>query len=251
MGHLSFFFLNVIVYQDPAEFLSCIFTIGTTDFRFMEAVYRILRDLLNLRPPITLNQFFTNGFVERKLEMASSIAARLSTMIRPAVRKPRHICSRSIKGPQSVNIPGIVYRDLLIERAQSAGGRMTNNDEKQLIMEHETISPRRQQKNPEENGLRLYSDHVKKASSPTAGDEPRKMYRPNTTEYYDQVWEEKIVKRPPTFTEVDSYPVAFWGEESHNQAAMRSMTPLSMTQNSPTVVSFLLLLCVALVTLWL
>ncbi|TPP67776.1 putative Asparagine-rich antigen [Fasciola gigantica] len=206
--------------------------LGTTDFRFMEVVYRILRDLLNLRPPITLNQFFTNGFIERKLEMASCIAARISTLIRRTVRKPRHFQSHSIRGPRSANVPGIVYRDLLIERAQSAGGRMMHNNDKPLIVEP---PPTKQHKTSGEVESQPFADRLTKSISPTAGDEPRKKFHQNTTDYYDQLWEEKTVKRPPTFMTVDSHPAVIWGEESHNQAAIRSITPIQNTHNSPTV----------------
>ncbi|KAA3671250.1 uncharacterized protein DEA37_0006385 [Paragonimus westermani] len=70
--------------------------LGTTDYRFMEAVYRILRDLLGLRPPITLTQFYSSGFAERKLEMASQIAARLGSLISRPLSKRRTLHSSHV-----------------------------------------------------------------------------------------------------------------------------------------------------------
>ncbi|OWF54788.1 uncharacterized protein LOC110440478 isoform X2 [Mizuhopecten yessoensis] len=46
---------------------------GKTDFRFIEAVYKILRDLFSYKPLITKEQFFNTGFAERKIIMCSEV----------------------------------------------------------------------------------------------------------------------------------------------------------------------------------
>lgn len=47
------------------------------DYRFMEAIYKMMRDLFNLKPPINQNQFFTHGFTQRKLEMSTILATHI------------------------------------------------------------------------------------------------------------------------------------------------------------------------------
>lgn len=44
-----------------------------TDLRFMEGCYKILRDLFHYKPPITKEQFFNSGFVERKIIMCTEV----------------------------------------------------------------------------------------------------------------------------------------------------------------------------------
>nr|XP_022324275.1 uncharacterized protein LOC111125095 [Crassostrea virginica] len=44
-----------------------------TDLRFMEGCYKILRDLFHYKPPITKDQFFNSGFVERKIIMCTEV----------------------------------------------------------------------------------------------------------------------------------------------------------------------------------
>ncbi|KAK7474520.1 hypothetical protein BaRGS_00034214 [Batillaria attramentaria] len=47
---------------------------GKSDLRFMEAVYRVLRDMFNYKPSITKDQFFsTSGFAERKVMMCGDV----------------------------------------------------------------------------------------------------------------------------------------------------------------------------------
>ncbi|TGZ74105.1 hypothetical protein CRM22_001109 [Opisthorchis felineus] len=55
--------------------------LGLTDDRLMEALYRIMRDLLNTRAPITLAQFYSPGFTERKLDMAAMLTERLCSLL--------------------------------------------------------------------------------------------------------------------------------------------------------------------------
>uniref|UniRef100_A0A3Q0KNY6 Centrosomal protein of 44 kDa n=1 Tax=Schistosoma mansoni TaxID=6183 RepID=A0A3Q0KNY6_SCHMA len=56
--------------------------LGTTDSRFMEVLYRILRDLFSYRPSITMAQFFVTGFAERKIEMATTVALHIGSLIK-------------------------------------------------------------------------------------------------------------------------------------------------------------------------
>ncbi|KAL4223091.1 Centrosomal protein of 44 kDa [Mactra antiquata] len=46
---------------------------GKSDARFMEAVYKILRDVFAYKPSITKQQFFSKGFAERKVIMCADI----------------------------------------------------------------------------------------------------------------------------------------------------------------------------------
>ncbi|KAK3593608.1 hypothetical protein CHS0354_018707 [Potamilus streckersoni] len=52
---------------------------GKTDVRFMESIYKVLRDEFHYKPPITKEQFFNNGFAERKIIMCSSIIEMIKT----------------------------------------------------------------------------------------------------------------------------------------------------------------------------
>ncbi|CAH8582405.1 unnamed protein product [Schistosoma curassoni] len=56
--------------------------LGTTDSRFMEVLYRILRDVFSYRPSITMAQFFVTGFAERKIEMATTVALHIGSLIK-------------------------------------------------------------------------------------------------------------------------------------------------------------------------
>ncbi|VDL29191.1 unnamed protein product [Hymenolepis diminuta] len=53
---------------------------GTTDRRFTETLYRICRDLLKIKPPLSLAQFFTNSFVEKKLRMSAEIVKSVAEL---------------------------------------------------------------------------------------------------------------------------------------------------------------------------
>ncbi|ESP03767.1 hypothetical protein LOTGIDRAFT_110175 [Lottia gigantea] len=46
---------------------------GKSDLRFMEAVYKILRDMFKYKPLISKDQFFSSGFAERKVIMTTEI----------------------------------------------------------------------------------------------------------------------------------------------------------------------------------
>lgn len=43
------------------------------DFRFMESVFRLFLNHFNYKAPFTINQFFQNGFAERKIIFACNI----------------------------------------------------------------------------------------------------------------------------------------------------------------------------------
>ncbi|KAJ3108952.1 Centrosomal protein of 44 kDa [Phlyctochytrium planicorne] len=63
---------------------------GKRDTRFIEAVYKLLRDEFNYRPTLTKNQFFSMGFAERKLIFISDL-----------IRLCRGLCSKN-----SITFPG-------------------------------------------------------------------------------------------------------------------------------------------------
>lgn len=46
---------------------------GKTDLRFVESMYKVLREVFAYKPPITKEQFFAAGFVERKVIMCTEI----------------------------------------------------------------------------------------------------------------------------------------------------------------------------------
>jgi centrosomal protein CEP44 len=46
---------------------------GKTDLRFIESMYKILRELFSYKPSITKDQFFSSGFAERKVIMCTEI----------------------------------------------------------------------------------------------------------------------------------------------------------------------------------
>ncbi|XP_063415603.1 uncharacterized protein LOC134697326 [Mytilus trossulus] len=46
---------------------------GKTDFRFIEAVYKLMRDMFTYKPPVTKEQFFNAGFAERKIIMCADV----------------------------------------------------------------------------------------------------------------------------------------------------------------------------------
>lgn len=63
---------------------------GKKDVRFLETIYRILRDEFQHRPVLTKAQFFTMGFAERKLQMLALIC-----------KNCRELHSKMAKGSQS------------------------------------------------------------------------------------------------------------------------------------------------------
>ncbi|KAK3090648.1 hypothetical protein FSP39_013386 [Pinctada imbricata] len=64
---------------------------GKTDMRFMEALYKLLRDMFNYKPPITKEQFFSAGFTERKVIMCTEVLQRVQEKNRtlgPSSKRP-------------------------------------------------------------------------------------------------------------------------------------------------------------------
>lgn len=47
--------------------------LGKNDFKFVQVIYRILRDEFSAKAPLTKDQFFTLGFTERKLQFVTSV----------------------------------------------------------------------------------------------------------------------------------------------------------------------------------
>nr|CDS34450.2 centrosomal protein of 44 kDa [Hymenolepis microstoma] len=67
---------NVSLYLTSNNFLLA----GTSDRRFMEILYRICRDLLKIKPPLSLAQFVTNSFAEKKLKMSAEIVKSVAEL---------------------------------------------------------------------------------------------------------------------------------------------------------------------------
>ncbi|VDL93200.1 unnamed protein product [Schistocephalus solidus] len=61
---------------------------GADDRKFMALVYRVCRDILNMKPVVSLSQFFTNGFSGKKIQMATEIIKALAVLEKDLQRKP-------------------------------------------------------------------------------------------------------------------------------------------------------------------
>lgn len=64
---------------------------GKSDLKFLESMYKVLRELFSYKPPITKEQFFSSGFIERKVIMCTEVLSMVrekhkSMMPKPAVR---------------------------------------------------------------------------------------------------------------------------------------------------------------------
>uniref|UniRef100_A0A061RRN5 Centrosomal protein of 44 kDa n=1 Tax=Tetraselmis sp. GSL018 TaxID=582737 RepID=A0A061RRN5_9CHLO len=61
---------------------------GKTDLRFLESVWKLLRELVNYKPALSVNQFLSQGFAERKILTVCDIVAlcrqRHSELLRQA-----------------------------------------------------------------------------------------------------------------------------------------------------------------------
>lgn len=119
---------------------------GKKDTRFLESVYKLLRDEFNYRPSVSRDQFFSMGFAERKLLMlgdlfkfgrtmhesmarkavTASQLARQADQQRPDIDQPRASLEdlpaqyysnaspeRSFAGSMSVNAPSSFSADTL------------------------------------------------------------------------------------------------------------------------------------------
>ncbi|XP_013417622.1 uncharacterized protein LOC106178818 isoform X2 [Lingula anatina] len=62
---------------------------GKTDLRFMEGVYKVLREMFNYKPPVTKEQFFSTGFAERKVIMCTEILNMIKAKHRRLAPKPK------------------------------------------------------------------------------------------------------------------------------------------------------------------
>lgn len=74
----------------------------------MEALYKMMRDLFSLKPPINQNQFFTQGFTQRKLEMSTTLATHirkltyeLTNRITKKTVQTQSLMKSSLKRPNS------------------------------------------------------------------------------------------------------------------------------------------------------
>lgn len=50
--------------------------LGLSDARFVDALYKIFRELYKFKMPLTKDQFFSKGFVEKKMMMCAQIATK-------------------------------------------------------------------------------------------------------------------------------------------------------------------------------
>lgn len=50
--------------------------LGLSDARFVDALYKIFRELYKFKMPLTKDQFFSKGFVEKKMMMCAQIASK-------------------------------------------------------------------------------------------------------------------------------------------------------------------------------
>lgn len=64
---------------------------GMPDRKFMETVYRIMRDVFEIRPSVTQAQFFSPGFGDRKMDMFANVSAKARELLckinKPQVQK--------------------------------------------------------------------------------------------------------------------------------------------------------------------
>ncbi|XP_074642889.1 uncharacterized protein LOC141900072 isoform X2 [Tubulanus polymorphus] len=85
--------------------LSNVEIFGKSDLKFMEAVYRIMRDLFSYKPPLTKEQFFSSGFGERKVIMCTEIIERVAKLHQKLAPKPVRITKSASTCQDSVNSP--------------------------------------------------------------------------------------------------------------------------------------------------
>jgi len=98
---------------------------GKTDLRFLEAVWKLLRIMLGYRPSLTVSQFLSQGFAERKVLMMCDVIAMckhehnelLRAAGRPAAARRR---PRSCMGTPSAHIWGSPVKKSVGEVSQSS-----------------------------------------------------------------------------------------------------------------------------------
>lgn len=65
---------------------------GKKDRSFISCVYKICRDAFLYRPALTIEQFFSTGFAERKIMFVIDICVKCKTMLKDIERvKPKHL----------------------------------------------------------------------------------------------------------------------------------------------------------------
>ncbi|CAL8106181.1 unnamed protein product [Calicophoron daubneyi] len=204
---------------------------GSTDYQMMEILYRICRDLINFRPPLTLTQFYTSGFAERKLDMATKIAFHLNALV---PRKQRHH-SRV----QSVHKPGPVKKELKadpVSHPNSAPPPPPSGPPSFQTAPRDTVKRATLNARPVKSRIVNSVSGDKKTSldepvgdcdqedGKSSADENRLTtsgIKTHNSPYYDELCEEKPVKRPSALIHLDSVPTHPWTEESHNHCADR------------------------------
>ena len=61
---------------------------GKNDKSFIDSIYKLMRDMLNYKPPITKEQFFATSFAEVKALMACEIIAAIQRKFKLTIFKP-------------------------------------------------------------------------------------------------------------------------------------------------------------------
>jgi hypothetical protein len=90
------------------------------DKSFMDSIYKLMRDMLDYKPPITKEQFFTIGFIEVKALMACEIITAIQKKFKLTAFKPTQLAGVSqskindkIKQPNTrlttTGLPGKVF----------------------------------------------------------------------------------------------------------------------------------------------
>ncbi|XP_052280931.1 uncharacterized protein LOC127878446 [Dreissena polymorpha] len=95
---------------------------GKSDARFMEAIYKVLRDIFAYKPPITKEQFFGKGFVERKIIMCTEIldlVQKKQSQLNPGPKKTTMKTSvRPKSAPEGRLSQGVSKRKSLTQNQQ-------------------------------------------------------------------------------------------------------------------------------------
>ncbi|VDP34485.1 unnamed protein product [Schistosoma margrebowiei] len=135
---------------------------GTTDSRFMEVLYRILRDVFSYRPSITMAQFFVTGFAERKIEMATSVALHIGSLI---------------KHQDKNRIHSNYYHHQRQHEGRPHNDQLKANSNTQIPLNTDLNS--RDQHNKFKNEYAQYK-HIYHANHPFDNNNPRRSYTSNT-----------------------------------------------------------------------
>ncbi|XP_062431778.1 centrosomal protein of 44 kDa isoform X3 [Rhea pennata] len=97
-----------------------------SDLRFIEAIYKLLRDLFQYKPILTKQQFLQFGFAERKMQIVCDI-------INCVIKKHKEL--NNLNKPQVERHPEIKDSDSLLSPALPAEG----DNEEELYLNHDVL----------------------------------------------------------------------------------------------------------------